>query len=146
MKISKIFILIPALIMTNALAVEMNLCAIPTSSIGSEMVNSMVADFGIPLESVNRSKIEMKLISNMKVNKAYGDYLAKEDYKSDKEHFVKLKEYQKIYKEDNPKNLITQITIENIKGEKNIFMASSIVNDDECSVRFNGYIIVQKEY
>lgn len=146
MNISNIFILIPTLTMLDARAVDINPCAIPTSSIVIAMTDSMVADFDIPFESINRSKIEIKLIEDMEVNESYGTYLANEDYKNDKEHFVKLKEYEKIYTEYHPRNLITQISINNMEGKKNIFLASSIVNDDECSVRFNGYIIVKKEY
>jgi hypothetical protein len=144
--ILKIISFIPIIAVFNVIAVDKNPCAVPESSISTSMVDSMVNDFGIVRGSIAENKIKMELIDNTAVNKAYASYLANEDYKKDTEHFVKLDEYKKIYLEDNPRNLITKISIENNKGLQNTFISSSIVNDNECSVRFNGYITVKREY
>jgi len=137
---------IPIIAVFNVMAVDKNPCAVPESSIVTSMMDSMVNDFGIVRGSIPENKIKMELIDNTAVSKAYASYLAGEDYKKDTEHFVKLDEYKKIYLEDNPRNLITKISIENNKGLQNTFISSSIVNDNECSVRFNGYITVKREY
>lgn len=144
--ILKVISFIPALVVLNVLAVDKNPCAVQESSIGKSMVDSMVNDFGTARGEIAENKIKMELIDNIAVSKAYASYLASEDYKKDTEHFVKLDEYKKIYLEDNPRNLITKISIENNKGLRNTFISSSIVNDNECSVRFNGYITVKREY
>jgi len=72
--------------------------------------------------------------------------MVQEDKVKDTDNFVSLEEYREIYHEGNPRNLIVKVSYENKESKHNIFLASSIVNDDECSVRFNGYITVKREF
>jgi len=50
------------------------------------------------------------------------------------------------FMEYNPRNLIIRYSFVNKEGKENILIGSSIVNDEECSVTFNGYITVKREF
>ncbi|MGL6020550.1 MAG: Shiga toxin A subunit, partial [Gibbsiella quercinecans] len=34
----------------------------------------------------------------------------------------------------------------NANGQRDIFIASSLLNNDECSIRFNGYLTLSREF
>jgi len=42
--------------------------------------------------------------------------------------------------------LTVKFTYFNKDGKQNVFIASALVNDNECSVRFNGYLTVARAY
>jgi len=44
------------------------------------------------------------------------------------------------------KIIVAKYIYRNEKNQKNIFIASSLQNKYECSVRFNGYLIVKREF
>ena len=55
-------------------------------------------------------------------------------------------EYAQGFMDNNAKNIIVKYTYEDKQGRQNIFLASTFVSDVDCIVRFNGYIIVQREF
>jgi len=55
-------------------------------------------------------------------------------------------DYFSSYFDNGAKTLLIKYTYQNAAKQKNIFVASSLVNDDECSIRFNGYVTLQREY
>lgn len=55
-------------------------------------------------------------------------------------------EYAQGFMENNAKNIIVKYTYEDKQGRQNVFLASTFVSDSECLVRFNGYIIVKREF
>ncbi|ECS1302436.1 Shiga toxin A subunit, partial [Salmonella enterica] len=44
------------------------------------------------------------------------------------------------------KSIVAKYTYINKDKEKDIFIASSFMNADECSVRFNGYITLSRGF
>lgn len=44
------------------------------------------------------------------------------------------------------KIVVAKYTYRNAENKKNIFIASSLQHKYECSVRFNGYLIVEREF
>ncbi|MFZ4835149.1 hypothetical protein [Rouxiella sp. Mn2063] len=144
--IIRLFFFFHIFLSTIVEAVEKNPCAIPASSVGISMTDAMLNDFKISRSTIVENKTKMELIDNVKVDSAFSDFMAKEDKVKDTDNFVSLEEYRGIYREGNPRNLIVKVSYENKERKHNIFLASSIVNDDECSIRFNGYIIIKREF
>ncbi|EDZ7381678.1 Shiga toxin A subunit, partial [Salmonella enterica] len=50
------------------------------------------------------------------------------------------------YYENQVKSIVAKYTYINKDKGKDIFIASSFMNADECSVRFNGYITLSREF
>lgn len=72
--------------------------------------------------------------------------MAEADYK--KQTGIKLKkgDFFEGYYTNGAKSITARYTYTNDKGKKNVFIASSLLNNDECSVRFNGYLILSREF
>lgn len=77
---------------------------------------------------------------------ALANQLSIEETTRKKSGWVSTNEYKKIFSQDNAKNLTVKFTYINKNGKQNIFIASALVNDNECSVRFNGYITVARAF
>lgn len=56
------------------------------------------------------------------------------------------KSYFDSYYENQVKSIVAKYTYINKDKEKDIFIASSFMNADECSVRFNGYITLSENF
>lgn len=72
------------------------------------------------------------------------------DYEKDKAKnkvtILDKKSYFDSYYENQVKSIVAKYTYINKDKEKDIFIASSFMNADECSVRFNGYITLSREF
>ncbi len=42
--------------------------------------------------------------------------------------------------------LTAKYTYFNQEGKKDVFIASGLINKDECSIRFNGYLTLAREF
>ena len=62
------------------------------------------------------------------------------------EDLTTAEEFAQGFMDNNAKNIIVKYTYEDKQGRRNIFLASTFVSDVDCIVRFNGYIIVQREF
>lgn len=54
--------------------------------------------------------------------------------------------YLSIYREGNPLVMVVQYTYVNAKKQENVFISSAVVNDGECSVSFDKYLTVKREF
>lgn len=54
--------------------------------------------------------------------------------------------YFSIYREGNPLVMVVQYTYVNAKKQENVFISSAVVNDEECSVSFDKYLTVKREF
>ena len=61
-------------------------------------------------------------------------------------HILSLDNYIDGYSTDNTEVIIAKYIYHNAKNQKNVFISSSLKNKYECSVRFNGYLIVEREF
>lgn len=132
------------LLSSSVIAMESNPCVIVGSSVEIPIFNAMINDMGVKRESVVAKKTKLELLENKPVNNLLAMQLAKSDEKEIS--FVKYKELLSIYQSDNPRNLIIKYTYENTEGKHNVFIGSAIVNNNECSVGFNGYIVVERGF
>ncbi|PLR30108.1 hypothetical protein [Chimaeribacter arupi] len=127
-------------------AVEKNPCIVPHASIGIGMVNAMEQDMGIDARILQEDKTSAELIDNTKMTEILAEQFAVNEARREGKGWLSAEEYKKIYYNDNTRNLIVKYNYENNMGKHNVFLTSALVNDNECSVRFNGYIIVKREF
>ncbi|CAI1732579.1 Uncharacterised protein [Serratia quinivorans] len=140
----KFFAISTFLCSSSVIAIESNPCVIVGSSVDVPIFNAMINEMGVKRESIVAKKTKLELLENKPVNKLLAMQMAKSDEK--KLSFVKYKDLISIYQNDNPRNLIIKYTYENTDGKHNVFIGSAIVNNNECSVGFNGYIVVEREF
>ncbi|MFH8136142.1 hypothetical protein ABU178_18495 [Pantoea osteomyelitidis] len=115
-------------------------------SVGVSMTDAMVEDFGVQESDIVLDKTEMTLLKREKVTEQMANFFAKEDTKEPVLADMKLNELAEIYSESNPTNLIIKYDYVNKAGKHNVLLGSVLINDEECSLRFNGYIIVKREF
>ncbi len=57
-----------------------------------------------------------------------------------------VSEYARSFRENNAKNIIVKFIYEDVAHKHNVILGSALVSDDECSVRFNGYLLISREF
>ncbi|WP_428945212.1 hypothetical protein ACQK5W_03765 [Pantoea sp. FN060301] len=120
-------------------------CKSPISGISSSLMNDMYNTMRINTDSIDKEKTTTELLFNEPVDENLAFQYANEDYRASPERWTTAKDFHDIYSTYNPRNLIIKFTFFN-EGKKDIFLVSAFVNDYECSVRYNGYIIVKREF
>ncbi|WP_395489486.1 Shiga toxin A subunit [Cedecea davisae] len=147
MKSILIFIAFAAVIAGSAVAeVKDNPCVVAQSAIGISMLDAMDKDMKIDIGTILHDKTKTELIVNEPVTYRLAEQFAVTDKQLANNKWLSLKDYLDIFSENNARNLIIKFTFENKSSQHDIFLASALVNDNECSVRFNGYIIVKREF
>lgn len=130
----------------SSYAVESNPCVVPGSSVEIPVFDFMIYSMGIKKTDVVESKTKLELIDNTPVTKELAVFFATESKFKAHDNLLDLQGYYDIYMMNNPRNLTIKYTYENLNGKHNVFIGSAIVNNDECSIRFNGQIIVKREF
>lgn len=121
-------------------------CKSPISGTGIVMMDEMHNLMKIDVSSIEKDKTKTELLFNEPVSHALANHYANESYKKMKGEYLYVKDYIDTYTEYNARNLIIKFNFKNNLGKEDVFIVSSLVNDYECSVRFNGYIIVKREF
>lgn len=121
-------------------------CKVPQSATGIEMESLMDKEMRIDTSTIDEEKTKTELISNIAVSDLMAQQYAIADFNGDPNDWLKLKDFKNIYSQDNVRNLIIKFTYENKQKKQNIYLVSAFSNDYECDVRFNGYIIVKREF
>lgn len=130
----------------SATQVKDNNCKSPLSSTGIALMDDMFNNMGVDPNSIDKEKIRTELLYNEPVSEALARHYALERYRANPDKWLSVKDYMNIYSESHPENLIIKFSIRNKTGQENIFLVSAIANDYECGVRYNGYIIVKREF
>lgn len=107
-----------------------------------EMLLSAIAKEGVT--GVVRDKTKVEVLSLSPVSDAFASQLAQADMKTG--NGLSFKEYYGIYHDNGTMNLTAKYTYTNAKGERNVYVVSSLLNNDECSVRFNGFLTLSREF
>lgn len=115
-------------------------------AVGVSMTDAMVKDFGIQEMDIDLDSTEITLLSQHRVTEPLAELYARQSFNAESTHFFSEKTYQDIYQHGNASNIIVKYDYVNRDNKHNIMLASLLINDDECSVRFNGYIIVKREF
>lgn len=107
-----------------------------------EMLLSAVTKEGV--KGIERDKTVVEVLNISPVSDAFAHQLAQEDAKIGSG--LSLKDYYGIYHDNGAMNLTAKYTYTNAKGASNVYIVSSLLNNDECSVRFNGYLTLSREF
>ncbi|EAN6352326.1 Shiga toxin A subunit [Salmonella enterica] len=125
-------------------------CATVGASMESSLFDAIKNDLNIDVATIIKDKTKVEIIDISPVSKVYAESLARMDYEKDKAKnkvaILDKKSYFDSYYENQVKSIVAKYTYINKDKEKDIFIASSFMNADECSVRFNGYITLSREF
>ena len=124
-------------------------CESVGASMETELFYKLSKELKIDTSGIDEYKAKVELINISPISKAYATYLAKLD---NEESLSKSKltlpesEYFSSYYENEVKSITAQYTYFNKDKKKAVFIATSLMNKDECSIRFNGYITLSREF
>lgn len=125
-------------------------CATVGASMESSLFDAIKNDLNIDVATIIKDKTKVEILDISPVSKVYAESLARMDYEKDKAKnkvaILDKKSYSDSYYENQVKSIVAKYTYINKDKEKDIFIASSFMNADECSVRFNGYITLSREF
>ncbi|EBO9821681.1 Shiga toxin A subunit [Salmonella enterica] len=125
-------------------------CATVGASMESSLCDAIKNDLNIDVATIIKDKTKVEILDISPVSKVYAESLARMDYEKDKAKnkvaILDKKSYFDSYYENQVKSIVAKYTYINKDKEKDIFIASSFMNADECSVRFNGYITLSREF
>ncbi|ECL4811984.1 Shiga toxin A subunit [Salmonella enterica] len=125
-------------------------CATVGASMESSLFDAIKNDLNIDVTTIIKDKTKVEILDISPVSKVYAESLARMDYEKDKAKnkvaILDKKSYFDSYYENQVKSIVAKYTYINKDKEKDIFIASSFMNADECSVRFNGYITLSGEF
>lgn len=123
-------------------------CVVPGSSVEIDMTRAMVRAMNIDQQDMTCTN--MKLLAVAPVDKSLANFYANQDRAADLarlgKYSLSYEAYFSSYFGHGAKTLVIEYTYQNVAKQKNVLVASSLVNDNECSVRFNGYVIVQRAF
>ncbi|EJG5055795.1 Shiga toxin A subunit [Salmonella enterica] len=125
-------------------------CATVGASMESSLFDAIKNDLNIDVATIIKDKTKVEILDISPVSKVYAESLARMDYEKDKAKnkvaILDKKSYFDSYYENQVKSIVEKYTYINKDKEKDIFIASSFMNADECSVRFNGYITLSRGF
>ncbi|EPA0443638.1 Shiga toxin A subunit [Salmonella enterica] len=125
-------------------------CATVGASMESSLFDAIKNDLNIDVATIIKDKTKVEILDISPVSKVYAESLARMDYEKDKAKnkvaILDKKSYFDSYYENQVKSIVAKYTYINKDKENDIFIASSFMNADECSVRFNGYITLSREF
>ncbi|EBK3130406.1 Shiga toxin A subunit [Salmonella enterica] len=125
-------------------------CATVGASMESSLFDAIKNDLNIDVATIIKDKTKVEILDISPVSKVYAESLARMDYEKDKAKnkvaILDKKSYFDSYYENQVKSIVAKYTYINKDKEKDIFIASSFMNADECSVGFNGYITLSREF
>ncbi|HGI8942273.1 TPA: Shiga toxin A subunit [Salmonella enterica subsp. enterica serovar Rissen] len=125
-------------------------CATVGASMESSLFDAIKNDLNIDVAAIIKDKTKVEILDISPVSKVYAESLARMDYEKDKAKnkvaILDKKSYFDSYYKNQVKSIVAKYTYINKDKEKDIFIASSFMNADECSVRFNGYITLFREF
>ncbi|EAA3621849.1 Shiga toxin A subunit [Salmonella enterica] len=125
-------------------------CATVGASMESSLFDAIKNDLNIDVATIIKDKTKVEILDISPVSKVYAESLARMDYEKDKAKnkvaILDKKSYFDSYYENQVKSIVAKYTYINKDKEKDIFIASSFMNADECSVRFNGYITLSRGF
>ncbi|EHU0143388.1 Shiga toxin A subunit [Salmonella enterica subsp. enterica serovar Lubbock] len=125
-------------------------CATVGASMESSLFDAIKNDLNIDVATIIKDKTKVEILDISPVSKVYAESLARMDYEKDKAKnkvaILDKKSYFDSYYENQVKSIVAKYTYINKDKEKDIFIASSFMNADECSVKFNGYTTLSREF
>lgn len=126
-----------------------NGCAAVGASMESSLFDAMQKDLKIDASTIQKDKTEVEVINTTPVSELFAQALAKSDHAdaiAKGKATMPESEYFSSYYENDAKSITAKYTYINKTNKKDVFIASSLMNKDECSIRFNGYVILSRDF
>ncbi|HEO9143022.1 Shiga toxin A subunit [Enterobacter cloacae] len=126
-------------------------CELPNAAMESSLFDALSKDLKIDTSTVDEMKAKVKILDVTPISRFYAEELAKIDYEEDKARnnnkpLLDEKSYFDSFYDNDVKSITAKYTYTNKAGKKSVFIATSLMNKDECSIRFNGYITLSREF
>jgi hypothetical protein len=128
---------------------HVNNCATVGASMESWLFDAIQKDLKIDVSTIQKDKTEVEIITTTPVSVMFAEVLAKLD-RADSiakgKATIPESEYFSSYYENGAQSITAKYTYISKTNKKDVFIASSLMNKDECSIRFNGYITLSREF
>ncbi len=125
-------------------------CATAGASMEISLFEALSEQLSIDTSTIVRDKTQVKILDITPVSRTYAEYLARFDFNhyhgKDKTEDTYNSIFFPGYYENDVKSITAQYTWFNNKKKQAVFIATSLMNKDECSIRFNGYITLSREF
>ncbi len=119
-------------------------CATPGHFVEGMLLASIKNDLGIDLTTIDYNKTTVEMLSIKPVSELFARKLAIADSKKNPE--LAEKDYYEIYRNGHVLTVTARYTFTDRENKRDEFISSAFVNDDECSVKYNGYITLSREF
>lgn len=119
-------------------------CAAPGHYVEGMLLASIKNDLGIDLTTIQYNKTVVEIVSIKPVSALFAQKLAVTDSKKNPE--LTEKDYYDIYRNGHVLTVTAKYTFTDRNNKRDEFISSAFVNDNECSVRYNGYITLSREF
>ena len=121
-----------------------NECAAPGNYVEGMLLTSIKNDLGIDLTRIQYDKTIMEVISIHPVSEVFARKLAIAD--SMVNPGISADELYGIYHSHHAVTVTAKYTFTDLNNKRDQFISSAIANDDECSVKYNGYLTLSREF
>ncbi|HEY2452287.1 MAG TPA: Shiga toxin A subunit [Scandinavium sp.] len=125
-------------------------CAAVGSMMEDALFNAISHDLKIDTASIQHDKTKIEHLGIYPVGKPYAQQLGHTDYLANKSQNGKAlmpeDDYVMSFYENEARTVTAKYTYLNKQGKRDVFIATSIMNTDECTIRFNGYITLSREF
>jgi len=115
----------------------------------STLFDRLSDELKIDTSTIQQDRTKVQLIDVTPVSKVYAAYLAKKDHDeaiAKNRATIAESEYFSSYYGNEDKSITAKYTYFNRENKKDVFIATSFMDKDECSIRFNGYITLSREF
>lgn len=127
-----------------------NRCAIVGGFMEQTLLEAFSHDSGINIKTIQRSKTTVSVLALEPVSEVFAEQMAQTDYEADEQKNGKAmlakEDYFESYYANDARSITAKYIFTNDTGKRDVFVASSLQNKDECSVRFNGYLTLSRQF
>lgn len=121
-------------------------CAKVGASMYIDLTNAVVRDQHIDAALLQDKHATVDVLEITPVSEVFAEQMAATDVASQTGTMLRKEDFFESYYTNGVKIITAKYTFINAKGQRDVFIASSLLNNDECSVRFNGYLALSREF
>jgi hypothetical protein len=121
-------------------------CAAPGHYVEGMLLTSIKNDLGVDLTTIQYKKTVVEVLSVEQVSDFFAKKLAVADSQKQAGTGLAEKDYYDSYRDNHVVNVTAKYTFTNRDNKRSVFISSALANDDECSVRYNGYLTLSREF
>lgn len=130
-------------------AVTPEQCISIEDDVGIASLFSMEEDLNIPPSQIDKGKTKTEILYIEPVTYELALFYGKKETTlsgTNSEDRTTAEQYAEGFMWNNSKNLIVKYNFYNHEGKENILIISAFISDIDCAVRFNGHVVVKREF